>query len=200
MVEIETPSPSLAFMVDSQPLSDGSGDSADVRAEECVRLLVQHRPAIHAYISTLLPNAADAEEVLQEASIVAWRKFEEFTPGTNFVRWVCSIALREALKFRREHGQGKLLFREELIEQLASEQPDVAELWEERNQALASCFAKLSNRDRELLQASYMSGASAKSAAGRLARPVNSVYKALNRIRERLFECIERTLAAGRRS
>ena len=34
-----------------------------------------------------------------------------------------------------------------------------------------------------------------KTAARNLGRPVNTVYKALNRIRKVLYECIERTLA-----
>ena len=34
-----------------------------------------------------------------------------------------------------------------------------------------------------------------KSVAQTLGRPVNTVYKALNRIRKALYECIERTLS-----
>jgi DNA-directed RNA polymerase specialized sigma24 family protein len=35
-----------------------------------------------------------------------------------------------------------------------------------------------------------------KSIAEEIGRPVNTVYKALNRIRRSLHECIDRTLAA----
>ena len=32
------------------------------------------------------------DEMLQLASLVAWRKFDQFDPATSFVRWICRIA------------------------------------------------------------------------------------------------------------
>ena len=55
----------------------------NVDVEEFVRLLMAHERQIFTYILTLLPHVADAEDVLQETSIVLWRKFPEYQAGTT---------------------------------------------------------------------------------------------------------------------
>ena len=52
-------------------------------SEECLRLLMRHRESVLTFLATLLPNPDDAEEVLQEASVVAWRKFRSVCRVTN---------------------------------------------------------------------------------------------------------------------
>jgi RNA polymerase sigma-70 factor (ECF subfamily) len=67
---------------------------------------------------------------------------------------------------------------------------------------LRRCLEKLSEKDRQLVRKCYGDGyrpqgarVTFKAVALELGRPVNTVYKALNRIRRALYECIERTLA-----
>ena len=65
-----------------------------------------------------------------------------------------------------------------------------------RRDALRRCLEKLADKDRELVRHCYGdSRVTFKTVAQELGRPVNTVYKALNRIRKALYECIERTLA-----
>jgi RNA polymerase sigma-70 factor (ECF subfamily) len=69
-------------------------------------------------------------------------------------------------------------------------------LLEARRDALRSCLQKLSSTDRQLVQHCYSdSRTTFRRAAEVLGRPVNTVYKALNRIRKALYDCIERTVA-----
>lgn len=56
---------------------------------------------------------------------------------------------------------------------------------------------KLHPSDRQLVQRCYSEASpSFKAIAKDLGRPVNTVYKALNRIRRVLHQCIDRTLSA----
>lgn len=52
----------------------------------------------------IVGDATQADDVVQEAAVVAFRKFDQFTPGTNFAAWMAQtvrfVALNEA---RREH-------------------------------------------------------------------------------------------------
>ena len=48
-----------------------------------MRLFSTHQPQIFAYILTLLPAWHDAEEVMQETSVVLWNSFGEFEPGIS---------------------------------------------------------------------------------------------------------------------
>ena len=60
--------------------------------EQFVRLLVRHDRAIRAWLRVLLPTLNDVDEVMQEVSVVAWRKFDQLDDPENFQRWVCVIA------------------------------------------------------------------------------------------------------------
>ena len=57
------------------------------RYEVFVRLLVENESRVRSFLRGLLPTWQDVEEVTQEASLVAWRKFDEFEIGTSF-GWV----------------------------------------------------------------------------------------------------------------
>ncbi len=49
----------------------------------------------------ILVDAHAADDVLQEAALIAWRKRAEFRPGTNFAAWICQIARHVALRARQ---------------------------------------------------------------------------------------------------
>ena len=165
------------------------------RNEEFVRLFVKNQRRISAFITTLLPNSADAEDVLQETSVISWQKFHEFQPGTNFASWACSIARFEVLKFRRQQRPAQLIFSDTLLEELANRQLEEIDEFDVRYTALAICMEKQRPVDRELFCRYYQSDNTAKQVAEQLDRPVNTVYKALNRIRRALHECISRYIA-----
>ena len=58
-----------------------------IDVEEFVGLLMGSQQRVFSYILTLLPNVADAQDVLQETSIVLWRRLAEYEPGTDFTAW-----------------------------------------------------------------------------------------------------------------
>jgi RNA polymerase sigma-70 factor, ECF subfamily len=163
-----------------------------------MRLFGQARSHVYACILSLLPRAVDADEVLQETTLILWRKFDEFRNGGDFTRWACGIAYNQARKFRREKARTGLQFSDILMERIATVREEHIELLESRRQVLADCLQKLSPRDRELIEHYQTVGTSIKQVADRLNRPVNTIYKALKRVRLALFECVDRTLRGGR--
>ncbi len=169
---------------------------------EYVRLLVANQRRIHGFIRTLLPFDTDADDVLQQASVTGWKKYEEVSgeiAGSSeaFVKWACAIARYEALKFSRKKNQsGRIVFSDLLIEELADGQENQSEYLELRNEALVQCVAKLPDRDRELLRRRYIAELSAKQIAAAVGRSVNNVYASLQRIRLALLRCTMSTLKA----
>ena len=84
-----------------------------------------------------------------------------------------------------------------MLGQLAEGLSEDVELLEARRRALADCVTQLKEPDRELVSHCY--GArrvTAKSVADQLGRPPGTVYKALNRIRGFLFDCIDRKVSS----
>lgn len=152
---------------------------------------------IFAYILTLLPHRADAEDVLQEVSVIMWEKFDEHDPPGDFVAWGCRIAYFRIRDHRRWQRRQRVVFSEAMLEQVAETLSGTRPLQlDERREALAQCLSKLGRPDRELLAERLKEGGSVRSTAESLGRSVDVIYKALARIRKALHDCIARTLAA----
>ena len=117
-------------------MASDNGPADGQRHDEFVRLLVKNQRRLHGFILTLLPQADDAEDVLQEASAVAWRKFDQYTSGTDFVSWVCTIARYEVLRYRSRQQPAHLIFDDSLVESLAERSRERAELLVEQHEAL----------------------------------------------------------------
>lgn len=146
---------------------------------------------LRAYIRQLLPTRQDAEEVLQETSIVLWSKYENFEQGTNFFAWAYKTAYFEVLKYRRTKARDRLVFSDEVFEQLAQKTEDSIDSYDKRKAALQNCFTKLSREYRELLMAVYFKNETIKAVAERTNTSPKVMYRLLTKIRGQLKQCIE---------
>jgi len=181
------------------PLPTGDKEAAIKAAlssrEPFVRLLAKHESAIRAFIYSLLPNWADTEEVLQETSLIVWRKFDQFTPGTNFLRWACRVAELEVRQFRSKKHHDRLQFGDSMLEQIAAIQTEENDLLDLRRRALADCVKRLNDRDKSLLASRYVDNAPGTKIATDKGKPVEAIYKRLQRIRRKLYDCVSHTVA-----
>jgi RNA polymerase sigma-70 factor (ECF subfamily) len=172
-------------------------NSAGNKGKQFLRLFLQNKHRLYAYVLTLLPNRADAEDVFQEASLVLWDKFDEQHPPDDFAAWGCRIAYFKVLDFCKTSQRRRVRFSQTMLERVsetAIEQAGPLQL-DERRAALEGCLEKLGARDRELLSRRYSEGATTQTTADALGRSVDAVYKALAKIRQALFDCVTRTLA-----
>ena len=166
------------------------------RRDAFARLFAQHDRWLFAYLVSLLGNSAHAEEVFQEVCVVLWREHETFQLGTNFVKWVSVIAHNQVHRFRRQQRRVGPQLSDAAVDLLAEDAVERADLLESRRDALRRCLDKLPNGDRQVVSRCYGdTRVSFKTAAADLGRPVNTVYKALNRIRRALYDCIERAIS-----
>ncbi|QDV40605.1 RNA polymerase sigma factor [Stieleria neptunia] len=161
-----------------------------------VRLFSANQRRIQTFILTLLPDRDQAQDVMQNTSVVLWQKFETFQPGTDFTAWAFRIARLEVLSLVRRQGKGRLVFDESICNGLADEITDRDAISDSRLRALEGCVKKLSAVDRDLLQRRYEEGATIKAVAEAVGRPLEGMYKAMRRIHRTLFECTQRKLSA----
>ncbi len=154
----------------------------------------RHQRSIFAFILTLVPNWNDAEEILQETSLVLWRKFSDFKPGTSYLAWATQVARFEIRKFRDRQQKADRLLGDDVLEQLAEQTNEMSELLESQDETLQSCLKKLRERDQKLIRTRYFRGASANSMAANLGRSVESICNSLRRIRGELLLCVQRGL------
>ncbi len=81
--------------------------------DEFTSQLVAVQRRLYAYILTILPNLADADDVLQDTNSVLLRKRKEYAAGTEFGAWACRVAYFEvlALRKKRQRERGRLFVR-----------------------------------------------------------------------------------------
>jgi RNA polymerase sigma-70 factor (ECF subfamily) len=160
-------------------------------------LMTRHQRQIFSYIYALVPNRYDAEDLLQETSVVICEKFNEFEEGTDFVAWGCQIAYWRIRYSRQKYARSKVVFDQQIVDAIAQTASEMAEELDERHVALGHCLQKLHSRDRELLLTRYEPGCGVEEAARRSGRTLQTAYKALARLRKLLLDCVTTKLASG---
>ena len=163
------------------------------RMSEFVELYTGHYPRLQYYVMALLPTANDAADVLQETSLVLWRKFDAFEPGTNFFAWACKIARLQAMKHRERQGKAARVLDIVLFNQIADEACNESVVHGVTMHVLEQCMEKLRAVDRNLIRRRYQPGTTLAQLAADVGRSANSLSKSLGRIRRSLLECIGRT-------
>lgn len=164
--------------------------------ERSLELFALHQRRLSLYISALVPSPADADEILQETNVVIWKKFDTFTPGTDFLSWACRIALYQVLDYRRRRARSPALLSEDVTRQVAEVAERERGILERRREALQECRAKLAPGERRLLDECYRPDVEIREVAQRLGRVPTSLYRTLRRIRQALMDCIQRRLAS----
>src|SRR3954466_12429904 len=124
------------------PMDLDSNNEAESR-KRLMALMTRHQRQIFAYIYALVPNRYDAEDLLQETSLVICEKFHEFEDGTDFVAWACQIAYWRVRYSRQKFARSKVVFNQEIVDAIAQTSDEMAGELDERHEALRRCLQKL---------------------------------------------------------
>jgi RNA polymerase sigma-70 factor (ECF subfamily) len=163
--------------------------------EQFVERFVRSQDRIYAYVVTLLPNRADAEEVFQQTSLALWKKWQQFDASRDFVRWACGMAHYEALTFlRKQPDRGRIALSEDVLSEVAKDRLELHDVLEARRTALRHCLDRLKREKRHLLERCYAGKDNIKDIAAELGQSPNVVYMTLKRLRRVLFDCINLTV------
>lgn len=160
---------------------------------EFSQLLTQSQRRIYAFILTLIPNRAEAEDILQETNLILCRKAAEYDPDRHFLAWAFKIARFQTMAHMKSKSRSPLVFQEDLMEKLSDDAENL-EGFGSLQRALTQCMEKLTKRNRELIRIRYEQGMSLEESAKELGKPKGTVSMALYRIRIALWRCVERTM------
>jgi RNA polymerase sigma-70 factor (ECF subfamily) len=165
--------------------------------EAYLRLLTQHDRWLAAYVYSLVPRAADADDILQEVKITMWKHLGKLEPGSNFRAWARKIAMNQILNYRRaaQRHPGTEL-EASFIEAVAAEIDQRAESLDHRAEALRHCLHRLPEAHRKIIVWRYYDDCKVEEIATKSRRSVDAVYQLLSRIRALLNNCVSRRLAA----
>lgn len=168
--------------------------------ETFLQTFLAHQRGLYAYVLMLLPSPPDADDVFQETSIILWRKRHEFQQGTNFNAWASRVAMFAVQNHRAKQARQRrrVTFDDALLQRIAAEAAAMEHQLDIRRAALDGCLAKLPAKDRTLLEQRYAPGATIRSVADAIDRPVEGLYKAMKRIHDALADCVERAMRTAK--
>jgi RNA polymerase sigma factor (sigma-70 family) len=151
-------------------------------------LVDRHVGRVTALAQRLLGSGAEAEDIVQEATLQAYLGLGELRDPERFGSWFSAIAANLA-KMRLRETRGRLLPLDGLDGSLASNDPLEAR---ERLNAIHDALAGLSASEREAVLLHYVGGLTTPEIALRADEHVGTVRVRLHRARRRL----QRSLAA----
>lgn len=164
--------------------------------DQFVEHLVACHSRLYRFIATLVVNRADAEELLQQTGLAAWRSRETFDPTRDFFPWICGIARNHVRHYYRSRKAAPVFLASDVVEQLIDRQLDDDPVLERRQQVLTACLEKIPERQRTFVRQFYENLQTVKAFAQQQKITADAAYKMLQRVRAALFDCINRTMLA----
>jgi RNA polymerase sigma-70 factor (ECF subfamily) len=165
------------------------------------RLLREAHRELFGFIFAMLQNRADAEDVYQQTTIVLWKKFSDFKPGTNFIGWAIRVAQFEIKDYVKARRRRKVFFSDAILDAIAvAYQAESDDARTGRLEALSRCLDKLTDRDRRLIDKCYTVDRDYAKIAVDEGKTIGSLYQSISRIRKALYQCVQRSMAAELRS
>ena len=165
------------------------------QAREATRQWTLAVPTVSAFVSSLVRDSQDRDDILQETAVAVIESFGRYDASQSFVGWAIGIAKNQTRAHLRRKNREKIAFDSEAIQLLARAfegdgMPD------RRLEHLGDCFDSLDARSQELCRWRYEQDRKPLEISERIGVTSNVVAKSLQRIRDRLRECMERKASA----
>lgn len=149
-------------------------------------LVDAHQQSVRGFLRRFTGVWADADDIAQEAFVIAWRRLDRFEGRSSFRSWVSGIGFRIARDARRTHSRA--VKRET---DWAESQADADRAAIEDRIALASAMAALPEEQRAAVALCLGEGFSHTEAAAILNLPLGTVKSHVSRGRDRLLKTLE---------
>ena len=158
--------------------------------EEFIRHLTINQKSLFAYIYTLMGDHSQANDVLQEANIVMWRKKDDFD-GKNFNAWAVSICKFQVMAFFRDKKRDRLMLDDRVLDLVSTTAERECKQFNQIEKQLHECMQKLPEHSRELIDLRYFKKHKINDIAEMIGKKVSAVKVSIHRIRKSLSACID---------
>ncbi len=171
-------------------------------AQKLFELLVRdNADMLTAYLSAALRDGTAVEDVFQETLLVAWRRLDECDTSRPFGPWLRGIAAKLVLAHYRKCARREQLCGQDVLDELELKFAQFHRLpgknFDEKLDALRNCIERLPQKYKQAVDLHYKDEMAVPAAAERLAVGIEAFRKRLQRARGRLFDCLNRRLAAA---
>lgn len=177
------------------PESQPRFEDTTAAQQRFLSLFLRSEREIFRYVAALVPNTADAEDIVQQTALALWEKFDAYDPSLPFTPWACRFALNKARQWVERKQRWEALLSGGLAEELAIRREQLRPDMERRLVHLERCLGKLPEDHRTLVEGYYYKRTGIETLAEESRRSIEATYKRLQRIRQALQICVEK--AAG---
>ena len=166
-------------------------DDKDAAQQRFLSLFLRSEREIFRYVAVLVPNVADAEDIVQQTALALWEKFDAYDPSQPFTPWACRFTLNKARQWIERRQRWQALLEGGLVEELAQRREELRSELEVRLKHLEGCLNKLPEEQRLLVEGYYYRRDPIEKLSEVSSRTVAATYKTLQRVRQTLQSCIE---------
>lgn len=160
-------------------------------------VVLVHRDRLYRVALRLCRNRTDAEDLVQESLLRAFRRFDRFTPGTNCLAWLATILRNIFINQVTREGRAVLLDDEGAMEHALAPRENIVPTPEEAllqrtidDRPLAEAVDRLPPRFREVLLLADVEGLSHREIAQRCELPIGTVMSRAFRARRLLRKAL----------
>ena len=165
----------------------------DDSRHEVARLWTLAQPTVSAYVTSIVCDFRDRDDVLQDIAVAVVDSFENYDLSRPFIAWALGVARNKVRNYLRGRKGDRHVFDTETIEQVADAFAGVSANSTAMSNHLNECIELLDDRSRSILcKLRYEQGLLPAAMSAIVETSANTVAKTLQRIRERLRDCIER--------
>jgi len=151
------------------------------------RLVGKHQQAVRGFLRRVCGDWSDADDLAQDTFVAAWAGLGRFKGDASVRSWLCAIAYRKALSYRRSAGRGAA--RDGVFVQLQQiSRPEGADA--DDCLALADALKGLPIEQRAAVSLCLAADFSHAEAAEALGMPLGTIKSHVARGRARLLEAL----------
>jgi RNA polymerase sigma-70 factor, ECF subfamily len=159
----------------------------------------EHHSELRMFIRCLGATATGADDLAQEAFVIAWQKWSELRQPEDALKWLKGISYKLVVNERRKNARHKRILHDDLTEVLlkrASEKMEeehnpTESLWDQHQTAFEHCLQQLPLHSKELLRWRYENQLSSQELAERRQVSPTALRQMLCRLRSKLKACIQ---------
>lgn len=152
-------------------------------------LLERYSRPLYSLIIQIVPSAQDAEELLQDIHLKAFRSLGSYRGDSAFSTWIYRIAYNMAVSFVRKRKMEYLYIEEHVINNVPDDKvgDSFFDEKEEKTEKLIKAIDLLNAEEKALITFFYYDGQSVEEIAGIMRISVSNVKVKLHRTRKKIY-------------
>ena len=155
-------------------------------------LMQEYYPFVYAIVTRIVKNSHDAEEVVQDTFLNAYRGLTQLEDTTKFKSWLGEIAQNCARNWLRKQ-KGDTVSIDEVSEQIlqTEDSSDERLIRQEQRELIRRTMETLPQKDRDIARAYYLDGASYDELTRAHGLSYNAIASRLSRAKRQLSKRLQ---------